>query len=167
MKKVLLLVTAVFAFSVGAMPTRDEQKQAASVVAELMNPLVADFKAKKKTAVEVGETAMAYAKEANTEGAKFLLLKGAIWYFAQAKEDAKAVAADRSHLCHRIVHAVPGVVARYAGAAFARYYREPPLRKGQRVFYMRPVYHLQRVWRRLYAGKPLCLKRVEQRDFTR
>ena len=93
MKKQLLLVAATLAFSVCAMPTRDEQKQAASVVAELMNPLVADFKAKKKTSVEVGETAMAYAKEANTEAAKFLLLKGAIWYFAQAKEDAKAVAA--------------------------------------------------------------------------
>ena len=75
------------------MPTRDEQRKAAPIVAELMNPLVADFRAKKKTAAEVGDVAMTYAKEANTEAAKFLLLKGAIWYFAQAKEDAKAVAA--------------------------------------------------------------------------
>ena len=51
------------------------------------------FTAKEKTAAEVGDTAMAYVKEANTEAAKYLLLKGAIWYFAQAKEDAKAVAA--------------------------------------------------------------------------
>ena len=93
MKKLLLLVAAALAFSVDAMPSRDEQKKAAPVVAELMNPLVTDFRAKKKTAAEVGEMAMTYAKEANTEAAKFLLLKGAIWYFAQAKEDAKAVAA--------------------------------------------------------------------------
>ena len=93
MKRLLLSVAATLALAAVAMPTRDEQKKAAPIVAELMNPLVADFKAKKKTAAEVGDVAMTYAKEANTEAAKFLLLKGAIWYFAQAKEDAKAVAA--------------------------------------------------------------------------
>ena len=93
MKRLLLSIAATLALAAAAMPTREEQKAAASIVGELMNPLVADFRAKKKTAVEVGDAAMAYAKEANTEAAKFLLLKGAIWYFAQAKEDAKAVAA--------------------------------------------------------------------------
>ena len=84
---------ATLALAAAAMPTNDEVKKAVPTVKELMNPLVAEFRARKKSAVEVGETAMAYAKEANTEAAKFLLLKGAIWYFAQAKEDAKAVAA--------------------------------------------------------------------------
>ena len=93
MKRLLLSVTAALALAVAAMPTNDEVKKAAPIVKELMNPLVADFKAKKKTAVEVGEMAMAYAKGADSEAAKFLLLKGAIWYFAQAKEDAKTVAA--------------------------------------------------------------------------
>ena len=93
MKRLLLTIGATLALAAVAMPTRDEQKKAAPIVAELMNPLVADFRAKKKTAAEVGDVAMTYAKEANTEAAKFLLLKGAIWYFAQAKEDAKAVAA--------------------------------------------------------------------------
>ena len=93
MKRLLLTITATLALAAAAMPTREEQKTAAPIVGELMNPLVADFRTKKKTAVEVGDAAMAYAKEANTEAAKFLLLKGAIWYFAQAKEDAKAVAA--------------------------------------------------------------------------
>ncbi len=93
MKKLLLLAAAALAFSVGAMPTQEEQKNAATIVDELMNPIVAEFTAKEKTAAEVGDTAMAYVKEANTEAAKYLLLKGAVWYFAQAKEDAKAVAA--------------------------------------------------------------------------
>ena len=93
MKRILLSIATTLALAAAAMPTRDEQRKAAPIVAELMNPLVADFRAKKKTAAEVGDVAMAYAKEANTEAAKFLLLKGAIWYFAQAKEDAKAVAA--------------------------------------------------------------------------
>ena len=35
---------------------------------------------------------MAYARKANTEAAKFLLMKGAIWYFAQAQADAECVA---------------------------------------------------------------------------
>ena len=93
MKRILLSIATTLALAAAAMPTRDEQRKAAPIVAELMNPLVADFRAKKKTAAEVGDVAMTYAKEANTEAAKFLLLKGAIWYFAQAKEDAKAVAA--------------------------------------------------------------------------
>ena len=93
MKRLLLTITATLAFAAAAMPTNDEVKKAAPTVKELMNPLVAEFRARKKSAVEVGETAMAYAKEADTEGAKFLLLKGAVWYFAQAKDDAKAVAA--------------------------------------------------------------------------
>ena len=84
---------ATLALAAAAMPTNDEVKKAVPTVKELMNPLVAEFRARKKSAVEVGETAMAYAKEADTEGAKFLLLKGAVWYFAQAKDDAKAVAA--------------------------------------------------------------------------
>ena len=86
-------MTTVLALAATAMPTNDEVKKAAPIVKELMNPLVSEFMARKKTAVEVGETAMAYAKEADSEATKFLLLKGAIWYFAQAKEDAKAVAA--------------------------------------------------------------------------
>ena len=93
MKKLLLTMTTVLALAATAMPTNDEVKKAAPIVKELMNPLVSEFMARKKTAVEVGETAMAYAKEADSEATKFLLLKGAIWYFAQAKEDAKAVAA--------------------------------------------------------------------------
>ena len=61
--------------------------------------------------------------------------------------DTKAVAASRGHIYHRIVHAVPGVVARHLGAALARDDGEPALGKCQSVLDMRPVDHLQRVWR--------------------
>ena len=93
MKRLIVSIAATLALAAVAMPTNDEVKKAVPTVKELMNPLVAEFRSRKKSAVEVGETAMAYAKEADTEGAKFLLLKGAVWYFAQAKDDAKAVAA--------------------------------------------------------------------------
>ena len=84
MKKTLMLIVSgiLAALQLAAMPTAEEQKKAAPIVAELMNPLVADFKANKKTAAEVGDMAMGYVKEANTEAAKYLLMKGAIWYFA-------------------------------------------------------------------------------------
>ena len=93
MKRLIVSIAATLALAAAAMPTNDEVKRAVPTVKELMNPLVAEFKAKRKSPVEVGDTAMAYAKEADTEAAKFLLLKGAVWYFAQAKDDAKAVAA--------------------------------------------------------------------------
>ena len=94
MKKTLMLIVSgiLTALQLAAMPTAEEQKKAVPLVAELMNPLVADFKANKKTAAEVGDMAMSYVKEANTEAAKYLLMKGAIWYFAQANEDAKCIA---------------------------------------------------------------------------
>jgi hypothetical protein len=93
MKRLIVSIAATLALAAAAMPTNDEVKKVAPTVKELMNPLVAEFRARKKSAAEVGDAAMVYAKEANTEAAKFLLLKGAIWYFAQAKEDAKAVTA--------------------------------------------------------------------------
>ena len=94
MKRTLTLVVSgmLAVLQLVAMPTADEQKKAVPIVAELMNPLVADFKANNKTAAEVGKAAMAYARKANTEAAKFLLMKGAIWYFAQAQADAECVA---------------------------------------------------------------------------
>ena len=92
-KKLMLIMGGVLAaLQLAAMPTAEEQKNAAPIVAELMNPLVADFKTNKKTATEVGDMAMGYVKEASTEAAKYLLMKGAIWYFAQANEDAKCIA---------------------------------------------------------------------------
>ncbi len=94
MKRTLMSVVGgmLAVLQLAAMPTADEQKKAEPIVAELMNPLVADFKANNKTAAEVGKAAMAYARKANTEAAKFLLMKGAIWYFAQAQADAECVA---------------------------------------------------------------------------
>ena len=94
MKRTLVSVVSgmLAVLQLAAMPTADEQKKAAPIVAELMNPLVADFKANNKTAAEVGKAAMAYARKANTEAAKFLLMKGAVWYFAQAQADAECVA---------------------------------------------------------------------------
>lgn len=73
-----------------AMPTKDELKKAQPLVTELMAPAMAEFKAKTKTAAEVGEVSAKYAAEAETEAAKFLLLKGAMTYYVRAEDYDKA-----------------------------------------------------------------------------
>ncbi len=73
------------------MPTKDELAKAQPVVNELMNPLVAEFKAKEKDAVAVGDSAVAYANEAVSESAKYLLLRGAIYYYAKGESYDKIV----------------------------------------------------------------------------
>lgn len=76
-----------------AMPTKEELAKAQPVVNELMKPLVEDFKAKEKDAAAVGDGAVEYANEAASEAAKFLLLKGAVNYFAKGEAYDKVVEA--------------------------------------------------------------------------
>ena len=73
-----------------AMPSQAELDNVQPLVNELMGPLVKDFKAKKKLAVEVGDGAVELVAEANSEAAKFVLLKGAVSYYARAKAYDKA-----------------------------------------------------------------------------
>ena len=85
---VLLWAVAMLlcAVSVYAMPTREELSEVRPVVKELMAPLLNGYKAEKKTAKEVGDAAVGLAMDAKGEAAKYILLKGAIHYYALAKE---------------------------------------------------------------------------------
>ena len=85
--KVLMAgMTVVMAFAVVAMPSKAELNTAQKLVAELMESKVAEFKAKKISAEEIGDASMGYVKEAETEAVKFLLLKGAIGFYARGGE---------------------------------------------------------------------------------
>ena len=79
----ILALSAQFAF---AMPDKDEIKRVQPMVLELMSPHEKNFDAKKETAKEVGDAAVGLAKKAEGEAAKYILLKGAIHYYALAKE---------------------------------------------------------------------------------
>ena len=79
----VLALSAQFAF---AMPDKDEIKRVQPMVLELMSPHEKNFDAKKETAKEVGDAAVGLAKKAEGEAAKYILLKGAIHYYALAKE---------------------------------------------------------------------------------
>ena len=100
MRELSALVAFVFVlFCAGttvAMPSQKELSEAQPIVSELMSPLVKDYKAKKKTAAEVADRAMEFVAEANTQAAKFVLLKGAVHYYALAKEYDKAADAIES-----------------------------------------------------------------------
>ena len=95
----VMAVLALAAFGVHAMPTDSELEKAKPLVRELMESKMAELKAKKITASELADAVMEYASEAETEAAKFLLLRGAVSYYARDKKydrAADAVVALRS-----------------------------------------------------------------------
>jgi hypothetical protein len=90
MKRLIMTSLALCAATALAMPEKKELAKTQPLVNELMSSVVDDYKAKKKTAKEVAETAEKFANEAEGEAAKFLLLKGAVTYYSRAAEYDKA-----------------------------------------------------------------------------
>ena len=104
-RMMVFVAAALAAGALPAMPGKNDFVKAQPIVNELMGAPVNDFKAKKITASEVGAKAVEYAREAETEAAKFLLLKGAITYDARAEEYDKA--ADAVEELGRTVKDIP------------------------------------------------------------
>ena len=90
---VIGLLCAEMAFG---MPTDKELSQARSLVNELMNPLVKDFNARKKTAVAVGDAALGLVADSETKAAKLVLLRGCVYYYVLGKAYDKAASAIES-----------------------------------------------------------------------
>ena len=95
MKNAFVVAVALCAAGVLAMPTKDELTKAQPLVAELMAPVMADFKAavtkdKAAAAVKVADTSVGFAEAAETEAAKFLLLKGAVNFYTRGEAYDKA-----------------------------------------------------------------------------
>ena len=109
-------------FHVLAMPTRAELSKAQPLVAELMAPALEEFKSaadKVAAAVKVGDSSCAFAAEAKTEAAKFLLLKGAVSYYVRGEAYDKAadcIATMQSD----IGNLTPDVVAEIVSKATSR-----------------------------------------------
>ena len=95
MKNAFVVAVALCAAGALAMPTKDELTKAQPLVAELMAPVMADFKAagtkdKAAAAVKVADTSVGFAEAAETEAAKFLLLKGAVNFYTRGEAYDKA-----------------------------------------------------------------------------
>ena len=105
MKRLVAVGMMACAVTTLAMPTKVELTKAQPIVNELMKPLVDDFKAKRKSAKEVAQSAESFAKEAETEAAKFLLLRGAVSYYSRSADYDKA--ADAVALLQSEVKDIP------------------------------------------------------------
>ena len=107
--------------NVWAMPTQAELKKAQPLVAELMAPALKEFKAadakeKAAAAVKVADASAEFAKAAETEAAKFLLLKGAVNFYTRGEEYDKAADAVET-LKASVKDVTPAVISEIAGKA--------------------------------------------------
>ena len=80
-----------FSMAVFAMPTPEQTKKVESLVVDLMRDDQAALKSGKKTRVEVAESAMSLADQAESEAAKLLLMKGAFNLYVRAGEFDRAI----------------------------------------------------------------------------
>ena len=64
-----------------AYPTKQEIAEARPLVAELMNPVLAEYKNKFKSASEVAEASIQFSESAKSEAVKYLFLRGAVGYY--------------------------------------------------------------------------------------
>ena len=94
MKKLMIAMAAMAATAqLLAMPIREELSKAQPLVYELMAPAMEEYKSaadKTAAAINVGDRSCAFAAEAETEAAKFLLLKGAVGYYVRGEAYDKA-----------------------------------------------------------------------------
>ena len=124
MKKLIVsLVALVAAANVMAMPTRAELSKAEPLVVELMAPTLDEYRSasdKAAAAVKVGDSSFAFAAEAETEAAKFLLLKTAVSYYALGESYDKAadcIASMQASISDLTPDAVAEIVGKAAGKA--------------------------------------------------
>ena len=82
----LAAVGCACTLAASGMPTQAELEKAQGLVTELMRSDVANFNERKMSAADVATAALKYAGEAQSEAARFLLLKGAFFYRVRAED---------------------------------------------------------------------------------
>lgn len=125
MKRLVVTVVLVSCLARGwAMPTKAELTKAQPLVVELMAPAMEAYKsatAKDKTAaaVKVGDASSGFAKAAETESARFLLLKGAVNFYTRGEAYDKAADAVAT-LQATVKDVTPAVIAELTGKATSK-----------------------------------------------
>ena len=89
--KIILAGLITLSSTAFAMPTSEQTKKVEPLVVDLMRDDQAALKSGKKTRVEVAESAMSLADQAESEAAKLLLMKGAFNLYVRAGEFDKAI----------------------------------------------------------------------------
>lgn len=122
--KMMIVAVVLGTANAFSMPTKVELAEARPLVIELLSPLkgaVNDAGAEDKSdaAVKIGDAAVEFAKSANTEAVRFLLLKGAVGYYARGESYDKA--ADALANLQGAVKDVPAeVIAEISGKAVGK-----------------------------------------------
>ena len=91
MKIWTMTVVALAAVAGMAMPTAKQIQEAQPIVAEVMRGTMAAVNAKTKTPAEAAEASVGFAKSAESEAAKYLLLRGAVLLYARGGDYDRAV----------------------------------------------------------------------------
>ena len=102
--KVAVFATLAAGAAVGY-PTRQELADARPLVAELMNPVLAEYKSKTKSASDVARTSVGFAETAKGEAVKYLFLRRAVGYYVKGGDFGKA--ADAVELLKSKIKGVP------------------------------------------------------------
>ncbi len=89
--KIILSGLVALAATANAMPTPEETKKVEPLVMDLMRADQAALKSGKKTRVEVAESAITLAGQAESDAAKLLLMRGAFYLYVRAGEFEKAI----------------------------------------------------------------------------
>ena len=113
------IIVAVAAQLAWSMPTKDEIKQVQPLVNELMAEHVNAYRARNKSAKDVGDAAFGFVKDAQGEATKYILLKGAIYYYSLARDFDQAADALEA-MCKQINDVPPDEVNSIASRALAR-----------------------------------------------
>lgn len=120
MKKLGMLAVTSFALGAAvAMPTRQELSQARPLVAELMAPILSEYKEKTKTAMDVANSSVSFAEASSTEAAKFLFLRGAVTYYVRSGDFGKAADAVDA-IKAKIKDVPPAEIVDVISSAFGR-----------------------------------------------
>ena len=120
MKKLKFAAIATFALcGAHAMPTTQEIAATRPLVSELMAPVMAEYKAKTKTATEVANTAIGFACSAKSEAACYLFLRGAVNFYVKGGEFGKAADAVDA-LKEKVTKIPPADIANIISSALDR-----------------------------------------------
>ncbi len=89
-RRIVLLAAALVSTALCAMPTQEELSKAGPLIQELMHDDLTALRNGKKTREQVGDAAVALAREAQTPAEKYLLLTGAFDQYARGGAYEKA-----------------------------------------------------------------------------
>ena len=102
-----------------AYPTKQELAEARPLVAELMNPVLAEYKGKTKSASDVAQTSIQFSESAKSEAVKYLFLREAVGYYIKGGDFGKA--ADTVEQIKTNIKGVPpSDIAEVISGAFGR-----------------------------------------------